>query len=103
MLGGREGGELLTERGSCWCCGGSEGRGGVRPLGGRALGALELPEAVWVAGRREREAAARERGGRAAGGGGAAGVGVGWGDVGVEVPERDRVELRQRGGRCGRW
>ena len=99
----REGGQLLAERGARWGWGCTGGLCGVRTFGGRALGALELPEAVRVAGRWEREAAARERGGRAAGGGGAIGIGVGWGDVGMKVPERDRVELRQRGGRCGRW
>ena len=99
----REGGQLLAERGARWGWGCTGGLCGVRTFGGRALGALELPEAVRVAGRREREVAARGRGGGAAGGGGAIGIGVGWGDVGMEVPERDRVELRQRGGRCGRW
>ena len=50
VAGRREGGQLLAERGARWGWGRTGVLGGVRTFGDRALGALELPEAVRVAG-----------------------------------------------------
>ena len=50
VAGRREGGHLLAEWGARPGWGWTEGLGGVRSPGDRALGALESPEAVRVAG-----------------------------------------------------
>ena len=91
VAGRREGGHLLAEWGARrgWRM---EGLGGVRSPGDRALGALESPEAVGVAGWGEGEVARLVWGGGEAGRGGVAGVGVAGGDGGVEVLESPWAE-----------